>query len=237
MESHYILFSMTCKVSGYLSNILTKWDTQKKVLVVKNESKTSKRIKLVYYWFIIIPKIGGINKFLWQSKPHHKYADKLLFFLHWFFKGGGLVFRSRITDSLAGSICKNINGIIECKKSSLVLNPTKCKRKLRIVDFLNLVFAYLIFSVLTILRILFIYPLHLHNPCKPSLAGYFLIFSCSSCRATSQPQPLALFKKLVKTMVLLISFFFWSYGLNTGIIVCTTLFGLCALSFKHSLKR
>lgn len=120
---------------------------------------------------------------------------------------------------LAFEQCLFVNGLVHLEKQYNNLDYTKIKRKRNLTENINILICYGMLPSVTILYLTFIYGLHWINPCKPSLAGFFLLSECSQNGNISSPTTnkiLLLFTYGIKILVFLVNH--WAFA--TGLYVC-----------------
>lgn len=100
------------------------------------------------------------------------------------------------------------------------------------MELLNVLFAHAMYITSIILPIGFVYGLHWMDPCKPSLAGYWLIGECSE-NALHSPLSVCPFTKIT---ILLLNHWAWQFGYSITIFVIAGIQILCAMSLQSYLR-
>jgi len=111
------------------------------------------------------------------------------------------------------------------------------KRSKPLIEKINVAFAYLVYLTGIFLPLVFVYGLHWWNPCKVSLAGYWLL---SECRRNPDEKIsigllVRMWKLLVKSTIFLINHWIWAFQLHTIVYIVGVPQILCTLSLREYL--
>lgn len=105
-----------------------------------------------------------------------------------------------------------------------------------IVIVANLAFIYVSIPSAVVLPIVFVYGLHLMHPCKPTLAGYWIIRECYSNKASENLMQVSI-DFLLRSGIFLVSHWMWSLSVHAGVIFVCLIQSLFVLSIQQLIGR
>lgn len=160
-----------------LGGIPLKWNNEKQRLVFRSNDTTgltSKRKLYIQYSVLSVLFSQGLYSFYLNSTSHRlSFTDNMVYGLVLFALFTGITVEVSSAYK-ASSQFQYINGILEFSK-----NIKRSLRNKSIVKKMNFALAANMPPATALAPFLVVYGLHWFSPCKPSLAGYFLIPECS----------------------------------------------------------
>lgn len=217
LKKHIKFFTVCCFLAESTGSVCLHWDRQaKRLSLQKNFAKNKKRleIKTIFHALLIgILFFGGLHK-LYVTKSKATYPGESFLFG---FAMLCMIWLHVLFVSLrlkASTVCQYVNGIFHLADT---FKQSNSKRKLPLVIFIDVAYAYMTCYVYTVFPFCFVYGLHWLQPCKSSLMGYWLLPECSSSSLCESPN------SFVKLVIFLINHWMWSMGFHAGAL------GLCGV--------
>lgn len=138
-----------------------------------------------------------------------------------------LIFYTVIMKSM-GTLTLYISGHIFLSKS---IESSGKKRKLSVLEFLNLLYAYNVLLFCLIYPFVTVYGLHWRNPCKASLAGYWLLRECTSDSSIENLAPPEHIHIITKQAILFVNYLVTAMIAYASPFVISAVSVFCTLSF------
>lgn len=184
------------------------WDNTCSCVAIKEDKvRWSRLCTQIHLTFVFVILLQGVLCFILQLKeiPQNKIA-----FWDAFLYGVNLVnlipthLLLRAITNQSRSLCFYTNAVIlGCKQNKFKNKWKKCDKPIQL---LCLIEAYAILPSVVIYPFIIVFGLHGYSPCKPSLAGYFLLFECSSKSNYKLTLPLICLEYFLKIVVFSVNY-------------------------------
>lgn len=241
LDNHLTLtlpFHKICWLSERLGSALVHWDTKQQRLVPASDfAKLAKNHKIkcrIYLLCILLMASGPIFAKITKQETHNfRWSDYMLF---------GLLLGTNFACYLClvsfrtttTATCLFVNGLLNLTRG--VTNSSVAKAKLESTSKYSLCAAYLFFWSIIGLPFVLIFGLHFLNPCKPAIAGYWLIPECNTAIIGTSEWCWTVVTLAVKCTSLLTNYFMFAFGMNFWSIAGCGLLILGSDSLKQCIK-
>lgn len=183
LQSHLKFFKIACSICEHSCGILFQWDpTQRKLYLKKDLPSKRKTLDIlinlqVFFFFILV--LDGYQQFYVQSATQLSKNDGFVFAVAVLCLLTAHPF-VRACKANASSICIYINSVLALPNKHSAFKLNFKRQKSSFLDKLNIVVAYSSFTHAFLMPILLVFGIHWQNPCKPSIAGYWMLPQCSN---------------------------------------------------------
>lgn len=237
MDAHATLFVKTCQFPKYLGSADIEWNIELLKLTAANAHGSQLKRKILLHRFLLLVLLsGGINKYFHASFSNEfSSVDQMLLGVALIVLLWGQFYLTSVKTH-SQDFCTYVNGL----KFLVMKNTSTCaKSEKGSFETVSVFLGYIIYISTFVVPVAFIYGLHSINPCKPSLAGYFLLFACQDTRnaANIDSTIYKIVSHFMQFCLLLLNHWFWAFGFNVAGFVFINLMILCNLSFVDQLKR
>lgn len=210
------LFGYVCKLAYLLGNLQMKFNPVTKQVTLDSNRSTKYLTSGRYYLSTCLVTIIGIQCAL---KEKGSLMEKIITWNSLLFLLIGHVY-IREFKAKSNEILLLIRNLFQIYH---ILPSMKENHKAPLLIKINVAFVYAGMLTVLILPIGFVHGLHWENPCKPALAGYWLIPRCHS--VTGSTGSLTSFDDfLIQPFVLVMNHWLWSFSCHAAICaVCMVL--------------
>lgn len=239
------IFSKICKISESLKGFLCYWDSQNGKMYLKNSLK-DRHIFLhrlsVYGLVIATLFLQGSSHF--QSEL----VQKRLTFTDQFLYAFGLL--CHLSDFVGLVACYQnrvyiylyVNGLVRFHAQHNYRQSQQTNHGPAYVSIRKLLYCSCIFAMFITwfaLPIMYSYGLHWINPCKPSLAGYWLLPECHFRLHEKFGNGLLIgvLDTTLKVVIMLANHWIWVFGTNNAILTLGGLLLMCTVSLKECIEK
>lgn len=225
LSNHLGLLAASFKLTDIYKCMNVHWNKRHHLLTSGCSIENQRIQRNIRLYFIVLGFFAGTNHYF---AGHATFLQKFLLAFE-VIALTGLLIHMEALRSHAGELCLYVNGLLKFPNNNSFGSQTSFK-KLSILDKLNIVFAYILPPMTMLLPICFVYGLHLLNPCKASLLGYWMLPECQSCGGRT------VFGRIIKSVVIVCNHALW---MKISSIVPADLGGLIilgSLAFRSNLK-
>lgn len=228
------LLKLSCKISGYFRGMTIDWSSKDHAIVLKQDEETQSKVAFrSYLHTLFTATVFYQSRILFHKSS--KYQFSLVDNLQVIIGLSGLlshVVYLHTCRSKAVNIKLLLNGILQFAKLYQTGKIISCRRKRNFIEDTNVLFAYSLFWSLLLAHFIFLYGLHLHRPCMPSLMGYWIVPECYG----NETSPDYYLNTLLKGIVLLVNNFAWCFGAQVVIFGLSILQVLGTISLGNQIE-
>lgn len=235
LERNISLFNRMCWVSESLGSVLVHWDPGlKKLMPAPNFSTKAKKHKTKCNLYLLCISLFGFSSIyveITKEKTHVVgWSDYMLFSVVVLTSFGCyfclVSFRKNTIVA-----CQFVNGLLDFTK-----HGSGCKSKLGLIATINHYATHVIYLSIIGIPIVMLYGLHLLNPCKPVIAGYWLLPECSVLIPEKKSESWYIVSWIGKVILLMANHLMLAFGLNFWCVAGCGLSILGSESLQHCIK-
>ncbi len=238
---HLNTFRMICYIPFKLRCTPLEFHHNSAVMQAKDTSlvNVNRNLYIQFLIYILVP-LQGIQCFYLNPQNYNlTYFNKITYGL--VLVGLCAAINNQISCVRKWSLqCCYVNGVVQLSKLTKKVSGSKSSPSTLITK-LDLAFAKTLTPNIAAYPVFFVFGLHWLSPCKPSLAGYFIIPECTTNFQSGYENSLS--NILVKFVICLMNSWSWTAGLfcagfcTAGIVVlCNLSFGDFLLAFEELSK-
>lgn len=233
LQYHLNFFRKACFLSESLGSVLIHWNEKKSILEVVTSDYAGVvrfRRKLRFHLLIVlILAYGGYFKYRKYLQSHSQlvWTEEMLFAITLVVMIWANLY-VRECQAKSSQICFYINSLLNYPK----LNIEKCI-KYSNMEKLNILYIYSAFCSVSVVPALYIYALHWCNPCKPTIAGFWLL---SECRSPLNITTQWFLRKILKFGILYTNHWMWNFGMNVSLIAVCGIMVLSTMTLRRYIE-
>lgn len=230
LEENLNFFALICRTA--MGGVVVHWDSKNhKLLTVGNLRNQLKRHKwkcTIYILYVLLL----IVQYYTITYCTNQWTDSIVF---------GVTLVSNVTSCMcsislqknASASCTFVNGLLSFAR---IHKHVKSHSNRNYSEILSLCLAKILYLSILLFPLINVFGLHWSNPCKPAIAGYWLI---GQCRIVGGYKDLYfdIISGVQKVFVLIVNYFIWMFGMKNLILACCGLLILCPHSLQDGLKR
>lgn len=175
------------------------------------------------------------NDFYVQSTTSFSVADTIITLIGWMLLWCSHAFLASARNN-CDCICSYINGLNTVKLiTRKLVSKRHQKIRITIVASICMFATYCLYVTAVTLPVIYVYGLHIIDPCKPSLVAHFLLQGCA-VHDNQVDWMSYIFNQVVKFAILLLNHWIWAFGFNIIPLTCANILILCTITCTHYLK-